>query len=54
MLLHVTRGCITITYMNAWIGLQHVSTDIFNCTFSDATSNTFVFLVFTYGSLLLL
>jgi len=39
MLLHVQPECFTIKYMNACIGLQHVSIDIFNYIFSDDTSN---------------
>jgi len=41
MLLHINLERFTITDMNAFICLQHVSTDIFNGIFSDATSNIF-------------
>ena len=39
MLHHVTLEFTTITYMNARISLQNISTYIFNGIFSDATSN---------------
>ena len=39
MLLRVSLGCLTITYVDACISLQHVSIDFFNSIFSDATSN---------------
>jgi hypothetical protein len=34
--------CFNITYMNAFIGLQHVSIDIFDGIFSDSTSNILI------------
>jgi hypothetical protein len=34
--------CSNITYMEAFIGLQHVSIDIFNGIFSNTTSSIFV------------